>query len=177
MNRLAVLTLATLALAGCDLVDAPQRPAEPGGGEGAPARSAAFAHSQTEDISGYYRVSGVSEGDLTLSQVFVGQTQEFEAWEAGRRSTTFAPVMMEFTRGAETVRVLPDRYSVSDGRVSMRGTAPGVGEVSVDLRLDKGALATARRNLGGSEDAAMTGSVRIGGRGFSGVKFNWYGGD
>ncbi len=177
MRRLVIAGGAVLALTGCDLVETPQRPADPAGVDPAPVRSGAFAHSQTEDISGYYRVEGVAAGDLTLSQVFVGQVQEFEAWEAGRRSSTFAPVMMEFMRGAETVRVLPDRYSVSDGRVSMRGTAPGVGEVSADLRLDKGALATARRNLGGSEDAAMTGSVRIGGRSFSGVKLSWYGGD
>ena len=109
--------------------------------------------------------------------MFVGQTQDFEAWEAGRRSQNFAPVMVELIQGGETVRILPDRYSVSDGRVRMRGAAPGVGEVSVDLRLDKGALATARRNLGGSEDAALTGSVRIGGRSLSGVKLSWYGGD
>ena len=173
--RTILLVAAGLSLAACDLVDAPSRPAEPEGRTSAPDN--AFAHSQSEDISGVYRASGVSEGDLTLTQVFVGQTADFEAWEAGRRSGSFAPVMAEFTRGGETVRILPDRYSVSDGRVSMRGTAPGVGEVSVDLRLDKGALATARRNLGGAEDPAMTGSVRVGGRSFSGVKLNWYGGD
>ncbi|MFC5342301.1 hypothetical protein ACETK8_13580 [Brevundimonas staleyi] len=176
MKTVGLLAAVGLSLAACEFVNAPSRPAEPGGDAARPAASA-FAHSHSDDISGYYRASGVSAGDLTLAQVFVGQTQEFEAWEAGRRSTTFAPVMVELTRGGETLRVLPTRYSVSDGRVSMQGTAPGVGEVSVDLRLDKGALATARRNLGGSDEATMTGSVRIGGRSFSGVKLNWYGGD
>ena len=178
MIKFVVLAVAGLSLAACDLVDAPSRPSGSGGEvPAAAAPGGNFTHSQSEDISGAYHASGVSEGDLTLTQVFVGQVQDFEAWEAGRRSTTFAPVMVEFTRGGQTVRVLPDRYSVGDGRVSMRGTAPGVGEVSVDLRLDKGALATARRNLGGNEDAAMSGTVRIGGRSFSGVKLNWYGGD
>jgi len=177
MRTILMLTAVSLTLAGCDLVNAPSKPAQPGDAQTAPATGGNFAHSQTEDISGSYRASGVSEGDLTLTQVFVGQTQDFEAWEAGQRSATFAPVMAEFTRGGDTIRVLPERYTVSDGRVSMRGAAPGVGEVSIDLRLDKGALATARRNLGGAEEPAMTGSVRIGGRNFSGAKLNWYGGD
>ena len=119
MRTILLLTAAGLTLAGCDLVSAPSKPAGPGDApETAPARDGAFSHSQTEDISGSYRASGVSEGDVTLTQVFVGQTQDFEAWEAGRRSATFAPVMAEFTRGGETIRVMPERYSVSDGRVS-----------------------------------------------------------
>ncbi|MBU1345941.1 MAG: hypothetical protein KKA16_03200 [Alphaproteobacteria bacterium] len=178
MKTVGAVIAVGLALAACDVLAPSTRPAGPDG-EAATAApgGGAFSHSQSEDISGSYRATGVTGGALTLTQVFVGQTQDFEAWEAGRRSTTFAPVMVEFTREGQTVRVLPDRYAVSDGRVSMRGTAPGVGEVSVDLRLDKGALATARRNLGGSEDAALTGSVRIGGRSVTGVKLSWYGGD
>lgn len=175
MRRLVLVAATGLCVAACDLVPAPS--GEGGAPRETAASAGAFAHTQSEDISGYYRVSGVAMGDLTLVQVFVGQTQDFEAWEAGRRSAGFAPVMMEFTRGSDSVRVLPERYSVSDGRVSMRGTAPGVGAVSFDARLDKGVLATARRNLGGAEEAAMTGSVNIGGRGFSGVKLHWYGGD
>lgn len=175
MRRAIPVLIADLVLASCDRVEAPSAPARPG--EAAAPRASAFSHDLSEDISGYYRATGVGDGDVSLAQLFVGQMQDFEAWEAGRRSATFAPVMVELTRGGETIRVLPDRYSVSDGRVSMQGTAPGIGPVSVDLRLDKGALATARRNLGGSEDAAMTGAVRIGGRSYSGVKLNWYGGD
>lgn len=178
MKRIAAaLLVSAVALAGCDLANAPSRPAEPGSGEAATSARSDFSHSLSEDISGYYRPTGLASGDLALSQVFVGQTQDFEAWEAGRRTSGFAPVMMEFAVANTTIRVLPDRYSVSDDRISMQGTAPGVGAVTLDARLDKGALATARRNLGGSEAAAMTGTVRVGRQTVSGVKFSWYGGD
>jgi len=166
-----------LSLTGCDVFDAP-----PGGVRaGTPAATdtgSDFVHSQTEDISGYYRPAGVTAGDgVVLNQVFIAQAQDFESWEKGERSRAFGPVMMEFMRDGETLRVLPDRYAVSDNRVSMRGTVAGFGEVSFDARLDKGALATARRNLGGAGAPAMTGSVRIGRQSVSGVKFAWYGGD
>ncbi|MGV3579444.1 hypothetical protein [Brevundimonas sp.] len=173
---LALALLTAVSLTGCDLINAPPRPAEPGDTPTSTA-SNAFSHSQSDDISGYYRPTGLAPGDLALSQVFVGQTQDFEAWEAGRRTPGFAPVTMEFTVANTTIRVLPDRYSVSDDRISMQGTAPGVGAVTLDARLDKGALATARRNLGGSEAASMTGTVRVGRQTVSGVKFSWYGGD
>ena len=183
VNRaLFLMGVAAISLAGCDLFEAPsQGSSEPGPGE-MPTTSAtagAFAHSQSEDLSGYYRPAGMAGADdFELTQVFIGQTQDFEAWEKGQRSATFGPVMLEFAVvGGESLRVLPDRYSVSDNRVSMSGTAPGVGEVSFDARLDRGALSTARRNLGGNEAPAMTGSVRIGGQTYSGVKFSWYGGD
>jgi hypothetical protein len=176
MRKLILLVAAGLALASCDLSSG--EGSETGAGEG-PARSGAFAHGQSDDISGYYRPAGaIGAAGLELRQVFIGQEAEFQAWEKGERSTTFAPVMMEFAQaGGGTVRVLPDRYSVNDDRVSMRGTAPGVGEVSFDARLNQGALSTARRNLGGAEEPAMTGVVTVGGRSVSGVKFSWYGGD
>ena len=182
MRTIILLTAVGLTLAGCDMFNAPAGGGrEQPGGADAPASSnaGAFAYSGSEDISGYYRPSGMTGADdFELIQVFVGQAHDFEAWNKGERSATFAPVMMEFSvLGGQTLRVLPERYTVSDGRVSMQGTAPDVGEVSFDARLDKGALATARRNLGGSEDAAMTGTVRVGGQSFSGVKFSWYGGD
>lgn len=110
--------------------------------------------------------------------MFVGQVEAFEAWERGDRAGGFAPVTMTLSApNGRTIRVAPDRYAVSDSRVAMSGTAPGLGEVSLEARLDKGALATARRNLGGAEAPAMTGSVRLGDRTVSGMKFSWYGGD
>lgn len=176
-SHLVIGLLIAVALAGCDLVQAPAdgnaKRAETAG----TSPDSAFRHSQSEDISGYYRASEASVGGLTLSQVYVAQTADFEAWEAGRRSSGFAPVMLEFTRNEETIRVMPDRYTVSDGQVSMRGTLPDIGAISFDARLDKGTLATARRNLGGSEEPSMIATVNVGGRGLTGVKLHWYGGD
>lgn len=175
--QLAAVLAAGMALAGCDLVQAPNRGEAKGSETATPARDTAFSHSQSEDISGYYRASGGDVGGLTLRQIYVGQEADFAAWEAGNRNPGFAPVMLEFTRNGQEIRVMPDRYSVSDARVVMRGTVPDIGAVTFEARLDKGTLATARRNLGGAEEPAMVATVNIGGRGLSGVKLHWYGGD
>ncbi|QTN20808.1 hypothetical protein HZ989_07130 [Brevundimonas sp. AJA228-03] len=172
-------TIAGLGLAGCDLT-APSKVKDGDGAvEVATPRAGAFAHSQTGDLSGYYNPGAqVGPDDFQLMTVFVGQEPEFKTWEAGQRSTTFAPVMLEFSVPGETTeRVLPDSYSVSDDRIRMTGTSPGHGRVTFDARLDQGALSTARRNLGEGEASAMTATVTIGDRSYTGMKFAWSGGD
>ena len=162
-----------IAVAGCEFVSAPERPSAPpaSGPNAASPVSSAFAHSQSGDISGEYRL--VAPADGSQMRLYLGQTADFEAWEAGRRSTGFAPVMLEL----DGERVLPDSYSVSDGQVRMAGRSSRSGAVSFSGRLDKGALAMARRNLGEAEAPAMTGSITVGGATRSGLKLNWYGGD
>lgn len=182
MRTILLVTVAALALAGCDLFNAPSKPAEPGGGSSAtaPAEAGAFAHSQSEDLSGYYRAGEAQVGprDFTLMHLFVGQTQAFAEWEAGKRMTTFAPVMLEFlVPGETTERVLPDSYSVSDGRVRMTGVSANGDRITFDGQLNAGTLATARRNLGGVEEPAITATLRVGDQTWSGVKLSWYGGD
>lgn len=182
MRRTMLLAAATIALAGCDLIPGP---ASPGGGDApadtpaTPAGAGAFAHSQSADLSGYYRpASQVGPGDFQLMHLFIGQAQEFRDWEAGQRSTTFAPVMLDFlVPGEQTERVLPDSYSISDGRVRMTGESRDFGRVTLDGQLDQGGLSTARRNLGGGEAPVLTAVVTVGGQTFSGVKLAWYGGD
>jgi hypothetical protein len=169
---------AAAALAGCDVFIAP---AEPGvGADEARPGTAAFAHSQTEDLSGSYPVGEAQVGtaDLRLRSLFIGQTPDFRAWEAGRRTAGYAPVMLEFsTTGGGSERVAADSYSVSDDRVRMTGRSAGGERITFDGRMDVGALATARRNLGGGEAAAVTATVRIGDRTVSGVRLYWNGGD
>lgn len=182
MRTIILLTAVGLTLAGCDLVNAPSKPAEPGGDAPAtaPASGGNFAHSQSEDLSGYYQAgeAQVGPGDFSLTHLFVGQAQDFADWEEGKRSATFAPVMLEFLAPGETTeRVLPDSYSVSDGRIRMTGTSSNGDRISFDGQLNAGTLATARRNLGGSEEPAITATLRIGGQTYSGVKLSWYGGD
>ena len=182
----AAAVFIALAVTSCD------RPAAPADGpDGAPAAPAAgFAHTMTSDLSGYYMPVGeVSVGKWRLHHLFVGQAAEFQDWEAGTRSTTFAPVMLEFedatspmvqtelgeTRGV-TARVLPDSYAVSDAAVSFSGQSPELGRVTFEGRLDAGALATARRNLGG-DGVVMTGRLRLGGQTVDGVRMTWWMGD
>lgn len=180
MRHIIVFAVASLALSACD----PPSPAEQKTeARSAPAsttaRSGSFSHSQTGDLSGYYNPGAqVGPDDFQLMTVFVGQETEFKDWEAGRRSATFAPVMLEFlVPGEQTERVLPDSYSVSDGRIRMTGTSPEHGRVTFEGQLDQGALSTARRNLGEGEAPALTATVTIGGRSFTGMKFAWSAGD
>lgn len=182
MRTIILATTAALALAGCDLVKVPEKAASTADGPAAAEAPAtgAFAHAQTEDLSGYYQAgeAQVGPGDFSLMHLFVGQAQEFRDWEEGKRSDTFAPVMLEFlVPGETTERVLPTSYSVSDGRVRMTGVNSNGERVSFDGQMNAGALATARRNLGGGEDPAVTAVVVIGDQTYSGVKLNWYGGD
>lgn len=174
MRRAAGLVLgaAALALTGCDLFEAsaPER-AQTGEGAAASSASGAFRHSQSEDLSGFYTpVAETGEGEARLLLVFIGQPADFEAWEKGSRDGGFAPVMLEFAGGE---RVLPERYEVSDSRVRFSGTSEALGRVTLDARLDGGALALARRNLGTDEDPAMEGTVTVDGRSHGGVKFAW----
>lgn len=175
MRIALIATVGLLGLAGCDLISPPaERP-------DAPERTAAkadFVHSQTGDLSGYYMpAAAVGPADFRLVNLFIGQVPEFRAWEAGQRSATFAPVMLDFQTGGEIERVLPDSYSVSDDRVRMTGTSRNGTWISLDGRLDQGALSTARRNLGEGEDPALTATVTLNGRTSSGLKFAWSGGD
>lgn len=195
MRRMRVWTPAAvgalMVLAGCD---APSTPAAPTGEPVAvkPAAPAASAFSSTvsADQSGYYLpASEVVVGPYRLDHLFLGQGFEFEAWEGGERSRTFAPVMLQFDdvsspmvatelgeQRSVTARVLPTSYAVTEGAVRFEGESSELGAVRFEGRLDQGALATARRNLG-EEAPVLTGTLRIGGRTFAGVRFRWYGGD
>ncbi|HYC67765.1 hypothetical protein [Brevundimonas sp.] len=177
-----VAALSALAVAACE------PPTPPGDAPSPPAPG--FAHAMTSDLSGYYLPVGeAAAGKWRLHHLFVGQTADFQDWEGGTRSATFAPLMLEFedttsamvqTELGEarsvTARVLPTSYAVSDTAVSFSGQSPELGRVSFEGRLDPGALATARRNLGG-DGVVMTGRLRAGGQTLDGVRMTWWMGD
>jgi hypothetical protein len=180
-RRLSIIALAVLGLvASCD------RPAEgPSGPKAAP-----FSHSAEMDVSGYYMPLGEARfGDWRLDHLFLGQQTDFSGWQSGGRSETFAPVMLQFedvtspmietelgeTR-SKTVRVLPTRYVVRDDRIEFEGIGGPLGRVLFEGRLDAGALATSRRNLG-DEGVVATGDLTAGGRTVRGVQLRWWGGD
>lgn len=173
---------AALVLASCERAAAPSGPAGPS--------PSAFSHTLTTDLSGYYLpAEPVRAGNWSLHHIFVGQASQFEAWEGGERNAAFAPVMVQFedatrpTVGTEsgesrsrTARVLPTAYEVTDTTVTFSGRSPELGELRFEGRLDPGALATARRNLGG-DGVVLTGALVVGGRTFPDVRLRWWMGD
>ena len=182
--RTTLVLAAAMVLAGCDPLTTTVGAGKADGGSGtatpAPRAGGGFAHSQTEDLSGYYEVgqADVGPAGFRLMRLFVGQAQAFADWEEGKRSATFAPVMLEFLGpGGTTERVLPETYSVSDDRIRMAARTASGERISLDAQMNTGALATARRTLGGGEEAALTAVVVIGDRTWSGVKLGWSGGD
>ena len=179
IRSLIAVGVVALALASC------------GDGGGTPEPAApAFVNTASGDLSGYYLpIDEAKSGKWALDHVFVGQPQEFQAWQGGSRSGTFAPVMLSFedvtspmtqTEIGEvrsvTVRVLPTRYSVNDAEITFEGRSAELGTVMFSGRLDQGALATARRNLG-DEGAVMTGSLRVGEGRAQPVRLRWWMGD
>jgi len=171
--------LAAFAVTACEQPSAP--------GEAPPA---AFSHTAAADLSGYYMPAGpVRIGDWSLDHVFVGQASEFDSWEGGARSETFAPVMIQFDDATSpmvatelgeahsvSARVLPTRYTVTDTSVAFEGESPELGRVVFDGRLDPGALATSKRNLGG-DGVVMTGTLTAGGQTLRDVRLRWWMGD
>ena len=182
MRRLACLAVLLLGLAACDggtdRASAPATPAE------------SFAYNAAGDISGYYMPMDETRfGQWSFEHLFVGQSAEFGTWEGGERSPTFAPVMLVFddvtspmvqTELGEarsvSVRVLPTVYAVDDVRVRFEGRAAELGRVIFDGRMDQGALATSRRNLG-DEGVVMTGSLKVGDAAPRAVRLRWWMGD
>ena len=180
MRNLIGLAVGLLLLASCDRPEAPT--------EVPPA--AAFRHAMSSDLSGYYLPAGeVRVGNWAFHHIFVGQVQEFQAWESGNRSETFAPVMLQFedvtspmvqTEIGETrsvsARVLPTTYSVTDTSLSFEGRSPELGAVRFEGSLDPGALATSRRNLG-DEGVVVTGRLTVGDAQARTVQLRWWAGD
>ena len=67
-------------------------------------------------------------------------------------------------------------------RLARKGGVPviclsgGLGAVSFDGKLDQGALATARRNLG-DKGVVLKGTLKVGNRTFNNVSMRWWAGD
>ncbi len=152
-----------LSLAACERRDA----ATP-----IPTPEATFQHRPSGDISGDYRPT--DEASIQpVASLFIGQDEAFAAWEGGSRASP--PLVLLLTGPQGEARVLPDAYVVTDDRVHMRGSAPGLGRVELSGRIDQGALATARRNLG-DQTPVVTGTISVSGR-RTPFTLSWWGGD
>jgi hypothetical protein len=188
MRTASIAAMAVLmTLAACDRPG--ERPEPPAGAPAGPA-APAFRHEATTDLSGYYMPSSeVRIGKWGLNHIFVGQAAEFEAWTGAGPGATFAPVMLQFddvtspmtptelgpTRSV-SARVLPTRYTVTDDRIVFEGRSAELGEVRFDGRIDQGALATARRNLG-DDGTTVTGTLTAAGETVRGLRLRWWMGD
>jgi hypothetical protein len=98
-----------------------------------------------------------------LAGLFVGQIAAFEAWERGSRAG--APLILTLAGSDGSPPVSLQAYEITDDRLRMTGTAARGEAVRLDLRIDQGALATARRNLG-DQTPVMSGAVQVGDRRF-----------
>lgn len=147
--------------------------------EAAAQTASGFSHSQTQELFGYYMPEGeVGADGFSLMLLHIGGMSDFDDWEAGRRMTTYGPVMMEFLLPGEvSERVLPESYAVTDRTVRMTGTHPEYGRVTLDARFEGPAMTTARSNLGEGEAPVLVGTITIGERSWPNVRFIYSPGD
>lgn len=152
-----------LSLAACERRDAATPTSTP---------EATFQHRLSGDISGDYRPTGEASIQPVAS-LFIGQDEAFAAWEGGSRASP--PLILSLTVPQGEARVLLSAYVVTDDRIQMRGSVPGLGPVELSGRIDQGALATARRNLG-DRTPVVTGTISVNGL-RTPFTLSWWGGD
>jgi hypothetical protein len=182
--RIALPLAFLLAATACD------RPTQPADTPLPAPAARAFNYAATSDLSGFYLpMTDVRLGKWSLNHVFLGQAADFKAWTGADAETTFGPVMVQFDDATSpmtqnelgetrsiTARVLPTRYAVSDDRIEFEGTSVEMGAVRFEGRIDQGALATSRRNLG-DEGAVVTGTLTAAGQTVRNVRLRWWMGD
>ena len=157
----AIAVMGLLALSACERREAAAPTPE----------TARFSHRLGADISGDYRPVG--EGSGQVASLFVGQAAGFTAWEAGQGGPP--PLILSLVGPQGAMRVNPDAYAITDDTVQMTGSAPGGGIVRLQGRIDQGALATARHNLG-DQTPVITGTVSVDGQ-RTAFALSWWGGD
>lgn len=108
-----------------------------------------------------------------MASLFVGQEAAFTAWEAGRGGPP--PLILSLVGPQGPMRLNPDAYTITDDTVQMTSSAPGGSVVRLQGRIDQGALATARRNLG-DQTPVITGTVSVDGQ-RTAFALSWWGGD
>lgn len=167
MRQLLISGLLFLAaLAGCERRET--SPSEPEA-----VRLSAFRHRLSGDISGDYRPVNETTSDWRVEGLFIGQASAFEAWETGRRDAS--PLILALSTPEGTAQILPTKYDLSDDALHLVGSLQGGGEARLDARIDLGALATARRNLG-DRTPVVVGAVTVQGRRLP-FSLAWWNGD
>jgi hypothetical protein len=137
---------------------------------------AGYRHETAFDASGFYLTpQPIQIGDYRLTHLGIGAPSDFQQWEKGERASVFGPILLQFDdvtspvqtneMGGEahavSVRVLPQAYSLTTGKVTFRGADPKLGEVLFSGQFDPAALAQAR-NEGSSQDPVLRGMLKVG---------------
>jgi hypothetical protein len=137
---------------------------------------AGYRHEAAFDASGFYLTpQPIQIGDYRLTHLGIGAPSDFQQWEKGERASVFGPILLQFDdvtspvqtneMGGEahavSVRVLPQAYSLTTGKVTFRGADPKLGEVLFSGQFDPAALAQAR-NEGSSQDPVLRGMLKVG---------------
>lgn len=156
------------ALAGCERREArPERPASP------PERETDFRHRLEGDISGDYRPVAETGEAWRVESLFIGQVSAFEAWEGGRREAS--PLILTLAGPDGAARFALRAYDLTDSRLTLVAVTPDGAEARLEARIDPGALATARRNLG-DQTPVIIGTVTVEGRKIP-LSLSWWNGD
>lgn len=197
-----ISTMAGLAalLAACSPQKTDQAPAAPAPAPAAaPVQSAAppvlsgFSHVKGEDLFGYYMpTQEVKIGAYTLQNLSILPEEDFVKWEAGERTATSSPIMLDFADESSqqgetelgqpnytrTIRVLARAYKVGGGDFRFVGVDPVLGDIQIDgtFNLDK-LKANQAQGPNGSDDPVLMTGARFGAQVFKTLSFSWFGGD
>lgn len=167
-------------------------PAQPSQPATAPSLTG-FSHVKGEDLFGYYLPSQeVKVGAYTLQNLSILPEEDFVKWEAGERSATSSPVMLDFADESSqqgenelgqpnytrTIRVLAKAYKVGAGDFRFVGVDPVLGEIQIDGTFDMAKLkANQAAGPNGSDDIVLMTGARFGDQIFKTLSFSWFGGD
>ena len=206
MKRLPAPALALLLLAACDTkteAPPPSQPTEqrtaaaPPVAAPAPVAEAAptgFKHDPAVELTGFYFTeTATKSGNWKLESLSIGSPSDFTDWEAGKRTTTYAPIFMHFeditsptaenelgqTYHKVSFRLLPASYSVDSKTLIYRAQDARVGEVVLELYPDLAAYKTARTTgpNGGAPQRVFTGSLQIGAERIRNISFFYHPGE
>ena len=187
---------ACLALAACKPATETRKAETPAAATAAPVEAipqpVTFAHDPALDSFGYYFTDAVVQsGKLKLTSLNIGQPSDFANWESGKRSTSYAPIFLEFedvasptatnemgqTYHTVSLRVMPTAYRVDGQAVSFHGADPKLGQVTFSGVFDLKALKAAKAAGPGEPQPVLKGELRVGDQQFRNIGFMYFGGD
>jgi hypothetical protein len=160
----------------------------------APTTLVGFKHDPSLDLGGFYFTeTAAQKGSWKLESLNIGGPSDFAEWEAGKRSTTYAPIFLAFddvtsptaenelgqTYHTVNFRLLPDSYSVDAKEMTFRAKDERLGEVVLRLAPDLAALKAAKATgpNGGAVRTVLTGSLQIGEERIRNISFIYHPGE